>query len=97
MSTSSCSSGIIGSSLQIPEGQITWNQKKKALDLPWRKDFSQSISHLRVEVGREDHVELEDHPPLLKWVSVLRHSLALNLLQVASLDDFSCDNIGSVF
>merc|ERR1719340_276165 len=60
---------------------------------PWRKDFRQSISNLGVEVGREDHVELEDHPPLLKWVSVLRHSLALNLLQVASLDDFSSNSL----
>lgn len=63
------------------------------MDLPCRKDFSQSISNLGVEIGREDHVELEDHPPLLEWVSVLRHPLALDLLQVASLDDFSYDNI----
>merc|ERR1719266_3107789 len=60
---------------------------------PWRKDFSQSISNLGVEVGREDHVELEDHPPLLKRVSVLWHSLSLDLLQVASLDDFSSNSL----
>merc|ERR1719340_181275 len=60
---------------------------------PWRKDFRQSISNLGVEVGREDHVELQDHPPLLEWVSVLRHALTLNLLQVASLDDFSSNSL----
>ena len=72
------------------------SEPKKALDSPWRKDFSQSIRNLRIEVRREDDVKLQDHPPLLKWVSVLGHPLALNLLKVTSLDDFSCDNIGSV-
>ena len=95
MSTSSWSSGIIGSSLEIPECPETRVQQKSG-DLPWRKDFSQSISNLGVEAGREDHVELQDHSSLLEWVSVLWHPLSLNLLQVAGLDDFPYDSISLV-
>ena len=62
-------------------------------NLRWRKNFRQSISNFGVQHGREDHVKLKDHPPLLEWVPVLRHALALDLLQVTSLDDFSCENI----
>ena len=68
------------------------SEYKKTRDLRCRQDFSQSIRNLGVEVRREDHVKLQDHPPLLKWVSVLWHPLSLDLLQVASLDDFSYHN-----
>ena len=75
---------------------IKLGSPKKTQDSPWRKGFSQSIRNLGVEVRREDHVELQDHPPLLKWVSVLWHPLSLNLLQVAGLDDFPYDSISLV-
>merc|ERR1719403_663066 len=61
--------------------------------LHWRQNFSKSFSNFGVQHRREDHIKLEDHPPLLERVPVLWHALALDLLQVASLDDLSSNSL----
>jgi len=64
---------------------------RSIINLHWRQ--SKSFSNFGVQHRREDHIKLEDHPPLLERVPVLWHALALDLLQVASLDDLSWERV----
>ena len=70
---------------------------RSIINLHWRQNFSKSFRNFGVQHRREDHIELEDHPPLLERVPVLWHALALDLLQVARLDDLSWERVSTLF
>ena len=54
---------------------------RSIVNLHWRQNFSKSFSNFGVQHRREDHIKLEDHPPLLERVPVLWHALAPDLFE----------------